>query len=150
MAWKHRIVRIFNTYGPRMRLDDGRALPAFMSQALNGEDLTIFGDGSQTRSFCYVSDLVDGIYKLLLSDYHLPVNIGNPQEITLLQFAEEILKLIDTKSKMVFLPLPTDDPKQRRPDITKAKNILGWEPKVERSEGLKITLDYFKKELGKL
>jgi dTDP-glucose 4,6-dehydratase len=145
-----RIVRIFNTYGPRMRLDDGRALPAFMSQALNGEDLTIFGDGSQTRSFCYVSDLVDGIYKLLLSDYHLPVNIGNPQEITLLQFAEEILKLIDTKSKMVFLPLPTDDPKQRRPDITKAKNILGWEPKVERSEGLKITLDYFKKELGKL
>jgi dTDP-glucose 4,6-dehydratase len=144
-----RIVRIFNTYGPRMRLDDGRALPAFMSQALNGEDLTIFGDGSQTRSFCYVSDLVDGIYKLLLSDYHLPVNIGNPQEITLLQFAEEILKLIDTKSKMVFLPLPTDDPKQRRPDITKAKNILGWEPKVERSEGLKITLEYFKKELGK-
>jgi dTDP-glucose 4,6-dehydratase len=144
-----RIVRIFNTYGPRMRLDDGRALPAFMSQALNGEDLTIFGDGSQTRSFCYVSDLIDGIYKLLLSDYHLPVNIGNPQEITLLQFAEEILKLIDTKSKMVFLPLPTDDPKQRRPDITKAKNILGWEPKVERSEGLKITLDYFKKELGK-
>ena len=139
-----RIVRIFNTYGPRMRLDDGRALPAFMSQALNGEDLTIFGDGSQTRSFCYVSDLIDGIYKLLLSDYHLPVNIGNPQEITLLQFAEEILKLIDTKSKMVFLPLPTDDPKQRRPDITKAKNILGWEPKVERSEGLKITLDYFK------
>jgi len=144
-----RIVRIFNTYGPRMRLDDGRALPAFMSQALNGEDLTIFGDGSQTRSFCYVSDLIDGIYKLLLSDYHLPVNIGNPQEITLLQFAEEILKLIDTKSKMVFLPLPTDDPKQRRPDITKAKNILGWEPKVERSEGLKITLEYFKKELGK-
>ncbi|MFN8261603.1 MAG: UDP-glucuronic acid decarboxylase family protein [Chitinophagales bacterium] len=144
-----RIVRIFNTYGPRMRLDDGRALPAFMSQALNGEDLTIFGDGSQTRSFCYVSDLIDGIYKLLLSDYHLPVNIGNPQEITLLQFAEEILKLIDTPSKMVFLPLPTDDPKQRRPDITKAKNILGWEPKVERAEGLRITLDYFKRELGK-
>lgn len=144
-----RIIRIFNTYGPRMRLDDGRALPAFMSQALNGEDLTIFGDGSQTRSFCYVSDLVEGIYRLLLSDYHLPVNIGNPQEITLLQFAEEILKLIDTKSKMVFLPLPTDDPKQRRPDITKAKNILGWEPKVERAEGLKITLDYFRKELGK-
>lgn len=144
-----RIVRIFNTYGPRMRLDDGRALPAFMSQALNGEDLTIFGDGSQTRSFCYVSDLIEGIYRLLLSDYHLPVNIGNPQEITLLQFAEEILKLIDTKSKMIFLPLPTDDPKQRRPDITKAKTILGWEPKVERAEGLKITLDYFKKELGK-
>ncbi len=119
-----RIVRIFNTYGPRMRLDDGRALPAFMSQALNGEDLTMFGDGSQTRSFCYVSDLIDGIYKLLLSDYHLPVNIGNPQEITLLQFAEEILKLIDTKSKIVYLPLPKDDPKQRKPDITKAKNIL--------------------------
>lgn len=144
-----RIVRIFNTYGPRMRLDDGRALPAFMSQALNGEDLTMFGDGSQTRSFCYVSDLIDGIYRLLLSDYHLPVNIGNPQEITLLQFAEEILKLIDTKSKIVYLPLPKDDPKQRKPDITKAKNILGWEPKVEREEGLKITLEYFKKELGK-
>ncbi len=144
-----RIVRIFNTYGPRMRLNDGRALPAFMSQALNGEDLTMFGDGSQTRSFCYVSDLVEGIYRLLLSDYHLPVNIGNPQEITLLQFAEEILKLIDTKSKIIFLPLPTDDPKQRKPDITKAKNILGWSPIVERAEGLKITLDYFKKELGK-
>ena len=144
-----RIVRIFNTYGPRMRLDDGRALPAFMSQALNGEDLTIFGDGSQTRSFCYVEDLIDGIYRLLLSDYHLPVNVGNPQEITLLQFAEEILKLTGAKSKLSFLPLPTDDPKQRRPDITKAKNILGWEPKVERAEGLKITLEYFKKELGK-
>ncbi|MBK9329973.1 MAG: SDR family oxidoreductase [Sphingobacteriales bacterium] len=144
-----RIVRIFNTYGPRMRLDDGRALPAFMSQALNGEDITVFGDGSQTRSFCYVDDLVEGIYRLLLSDYHLPVNIGNPQEITLLQFAEEIIKLVDTQSKIVYLPLPTDDPKQRRPDITKARNILDWEPKVERSEGLKITLDYFKKELGK-
>ncbi|CAF3415724.1 unnamed protein product [Rotaria sp. Silwood2] len=144
-----RIIRIFNTYGPRMRLDDGRALPAFMSQALNGEDLTMFGDGSQTRSFCYVSDLVEGIYRLLLSDYHLPVNIGNPQEITLLQFAEEILKLIDTKSKIIYLPLPKDDPKQRKPDITKAKNILDWEPKVDRAEGLKITLEYFKKELGK-
>jgi dTDP-glucose 4,6-dehydratase len=144
-----RIIRIFNTYGPRMRLDDGRALPAFMSQALNGEDLTMFGDGSQTRSFCYVSDLVEGIYRLLLSDYHLPVNIGNPQEITLLQFAEEILKLIDTTSKIVYLPLPKDDPKQRKPDITKAKNILGWEPKIDRAEGLKITLDYFRKELGK-
>jgi dTDP-glucose 4,6-dehydratase len=143
-----RIIRIFNTYGPRMRLDDGRALPAFMSQALNGEDLTMFGDGSQTRSFCYVSDLVEGIYRLLLSDYHLPVNIGNPQEITLLQFAEEILKLIDTKSKIVYLPLPKDDPKQRKPDITKAQTILGWSPKVERAEGLKITLEYFKKELG--
>ena len=144
-----RIVRIFNTYGPRMRLDDGRALPAFMSQALNGEDLTIFGDGSQTRSFCYVDDLIEGIYRLLLSDYHLPVNIGNPQEITLLQFAEEIIKLTGTSSKIVYLPLPTDDPKQRRPDITKAKSILDWEPKVERNEGLKVTLDYFKKELGK-
>ncbi|MBK6274012.1 MAG: SDR family oxidoreductase [Saprospirales bacterium] len=144
-----RIIRIFNTYGPRMRLDDGRALPAFMSQALNGEDLTMFGDGSQTRSFCYVSDLVEGIYRLLLSDYHLPVNIGNPQEITLLQFAEEILKLIDTKSKIVYLALPKDDPKQRKPDITKAQTILGWSPKVERAEGLKITLEYFKKELGK-
>ena len=144
-----RIIRIFNTYGPRMRLDDGRALPAFMSQALNGENLTMFGDGSQTRSFCYVSDLVEGIYRLLLSDYHLPVNIGNPQEITLLQFAEEILKLIDTKSKIVYLPLPKDDPKQRKPDITKAQTILGWFPKVERAEGLKITLEYFKKELGK-
>lgn len=144
-----RIIRIFNTYGPRMRLDDGRALPAFMSQALNGEDLTMFGDGSQTRSFCYVSDLVEGIYRLLLSDYHLPVNIGNPQEITLLQFAEEILNLIDTKSKIVYLPLPKDDPKQRKPDITKAQTILGWSPKVERAEGLKITLEYFKKELGK-
>ena len=144
-----RIIRIFNTYGPRMRLDDGRALPAFMSQALNGEDLTMFGDGSQTRSFCYVSDLVEGIYRLLLCDYHLPVNIGNPQEITLLQFAEEILKLIETKSKIVYLPLPKDDPKQRKPDITKAQTILGWAPKVERAEGLKITLEYFKKELGK-
>ncbi len=144
-----RIVRIFNTYGPRMRLDDGRALPAFRRQVLNGEDLTIFGDGSQTRSFCYVDDLIEGIYRLLLSDYHLPVNIGNPQEITLLQFAEEILKLIDTPSKISYHPLPTDDPKQRRPDITKAKNILGWEPKVGREEGLKITLEYFKKELGK-
>ncbi len=144
-----RIIRIFNTYGPRMRLDDGRALPAFMSQALNGEDLTMFGDGSQTRSFCYVSDLVEGIYRLLLSDYHLPVNIGNPQEITLLQFAEEILKLMDTKSKIIYLPLPKDDPKQRKPDITKAQTILGWSPKVERAEGLKITLEYFKKELGK-
>ncbi len=144
-----RIIRIFNTYGPRMRLDDGRALPAFMSQALNGEDLTMFGDGSQTRSFCYVSDLVEGIYRLLLSDYHLPVNIGNPQEITLLQFAEEILKLIDTTSKIVYLPLPKDDPKQRKPDITKAQTILGWSRKVESAEGLKITLESFKKELGK-
>ncbi len=143
-----RIVRIFNTYGPRMRLDDGRALPAFMSQALKGEDITVFGDGSQTRSFCYVNDLVEGIYRLLLSDYHLPVNIGNPNEISLLDFAEEIQKLVDAKSKIVFEPLPKDDPKQRQPDITKAKQILGWEPQVDRSEGLKLTLDYFKRELG--
>lgn len=143
-----RIVRIFNTYGPRMRLDDGRALPAFMSQALKGEDITVFGDGSQTRSFCYVADLVDGIYKLLMSDYASPVNIGNPNEISLKDFAEEIQRLIGTGSKIVYHPLPQDDPKQRQPDITKAKEILGWEPKVNRSEGLKITLDYFKKQLG--
>jgi dTDP-glucose 4,6-dehydratase len=139
-----RIIRIFNTYGPRMRLDDGRALPTFMSQALRGEDVTVYGDGSQTRSFCYCDDLVDGIYRLLLSDYHLPVNIGNPSEITLLQFAEEVLKLTGSKSKIVFEPLPQDDPKQRQPDITKAKQILGWEPKVDRHEGLKRTLEYFK------
>ncbi|WP_346318987.1 UDP-glucuronic acid decarboxylase family protein [Chitinophaga sp. YIM B06452] len=144
-----RIIRIFNTYGPRMRLDDGRALPAFMSQALTGQDLTVFGDGSQTRSFCYVDDLVEGIYRLLLSDYHLPVNIGNPAEITLLQFAEEIISLTGTKQKIVFHPLPKDDPKQRKPDITKAKQLLGWEPKVDRKEGLKITYEYFKKALGK-
>jgi dTDP-glucose 4,6-dehydratase len=143
-----RIVRIFNTYGPRMRLDDGRALPAFMSQALKGEDITVFGDGSQTRSFCYVGDLVDGIYRLLLSDYHMPVNIGNPNEISLKDFAEEIQRLIGTGSNIVYHPLPQDDPKQRQPDISKAKEILGWEPKVERSEGLKITLDYFKQQLG--
>ena len=143
-----RIMRIFNTYGPRMRLDDGRALPAFMSQALRGDDITVFGDGSQTRSFCYVDDLVEGIYRLLLSDYVQPVNIGNPHEITLLEFAEEIQKLIGGKSKIVFEPLPQDDPKQRQPDITRAKEILNWEPKIDRSEGLKITLDYFKKSLG--
>jgi dTDP-glucose 4,6-dehydratase len=143
-----RIVRIFNTYGPRMRLDDGRALPAFMSQALKGEDITVFGDGSQTRSFCYVGDLVDGIYKLLKSDYAYPVNIGNPHEITLKEFAEEIQELIGGNSKIVYEALPQDDPKQRQPDITKAKEILGWEPKVNRTEGLKITLDYFKNVLG--
>jgi dTDP-glucose 4,6-dehydratase len=142
-----RIVRIFNTYGPRMRLDDGRALPAFMSQALRGEDITVFGDGSQTRSFCYVGDLVEGIYRLLLSDYHMPVNIGNPHEISLNDFAVEIQRLIGSDSKIVYLPLPQDDPKQRQPDITKAKSILGWEPKVERAEGLKITLDYFKEKI---
>jgi len=142
-----RIIRIFNTYGPRMRLDDGRALPTFMSQALRGEDITVYGDGSQTRSFCYVSDLVDGIYRLLMSDYHRPVNIGNPSEITLLQFAEEVLKLTGSKSKIVFEPLPQDDPKQRQPNITKAKEILGWEPKVDRHEGLKHTLEYFKQHI---
>lgn len=139
-----RIVRIFNTYGPRMRLNDGRVLPAFIGQALRGEDLTIFGDGSQTRSFCYVDDLVEGIYRLLLSDYAYPVNIGNPSEITIRDFAEEIIKLTGTKQKIIFNPLPKDDPKQRQPDITKAKEILGWSPKVSRSEGLKITYDYFK------
>ncbi len=139
-----RIIRIFNTYGPRMRLDDGRALPQFMSQALRGEALTVFGNGSQTRSFCYVDDLVEGIYRLLLSDYHLPVNIGNPDEISLLDFAKEIQKLIGTDVEIVFRDLPKDDPKQRQPDITKAKNILGWEPKIGRAEGLKITLEYFK------
>ncbi|HMK27435.1 MAG TPA: UDP-glucuronic acid decarboxylase family protein [Chitinophagaceae bacterium] len=149
-----RIVRIFNTYGPRMRLNDGRALPAFIGQALRGEDLTVFGDGSQTRSFCYVDDLIDGIYKLLLSDYIMPVNIGNPNEISLKEFAEEILALTGNKVKIVYKPLPVDDPKQRQPDITKAKTILGWEPKVDRKEGLKITYDYFKslpkEELSKL
>lgn len=139
-----RIIRIFNTYGPRMRLDDGRALPTFVNQALKGEDITVFGDGSQTRSFCYVSDLVDGIYRLLLSDYHLPVNIGNPVEITLQDFAEEVLSLTGAGVKIVHRPLPQDDPKQRKPDITKAQEILGWAPKVDRSEGLKKTLDYFK------
>src|SRR5665647_1291498 len=149
-----RIIRIFNTYGPRMRLDDGRALPAFMSQALNGEDLTVFGDGSQTRSFCYVDDLVEGIYRLLMSDYSMPVNIGNPDQITLKEFAEEIIKLTGTKQKIVYKPLPQDDPKQRQPDISKAKKILGWEPKISRQEGLKITYEYFrslpKEELNKL
>jgi dTDP-glucose 4,6-dehydratase len=139
-----RIVRIFNTYGPRMRLNDGRALPAFIGQALRGEDLTVFGDGSQTRSFCYVDDLVEGIYRLLMSDYSQPVNIGNPSEITLKQFAEEVIALTGTRQKIVYKPLPVDDPKQRRPDITKAKQILGWEPKVDRKDGLKITYDYFK------
>lgn len=139
-----RIVRIFNTYGPRMRLNDGRALPAFIGQALRGEDMTVFGDGSQTRSFCYVDDLVEGIYRLLLSDYAKPVNIGNPNEISLKDFAEEILALTGHKVKIAYKPLPVDDPKQRKPDITKAKSILGWEPKVGRAEGLKITYDYFK------
>lgn len=140
-----RIVRIFNTYGPRMRLDDGRVLPAFLGQALRGNDLTVFGDGSQTRSFCFVNDLVEGIYRLLLSNYEQPVNIGNPDEITIKEFAEEIIKLTGTDQKITYKPLPKDDPKQRRPDITRAKEILGWEPTISRSEGLKITYDYFKK-----
>lgn len=139
-----RIVRIFNTYGPRMRLNDGRVLPAFIGQALRGEDLTIFGDGSQTRSFCYVDDQVEGIFRLLMSDYHLPVNIGNADEITIREFAEEIVKLTGTSQKIIYLPLPQDDPKQRQPDITKARQILGWEAKVSRAEGLKITYEYFK------
>ena len=139
-----RIVRIFNTYGPRMRLNDGRVLPAFIGQALRGEDLTVFGDGSQTRSFCYVDDLIEGIYRLLLSDYAYPVNIGNPDEITIGEFAEEIIKLTGTDQKVVYKPLPKDDPMQRQPDITRAREILGWEPKVSRAEGLKITYEYFK------
>ncbi len=140
-----RIIRIFNTYGPRMRLDDGRVLPAFIGQALRGENLTAFGDGSQTRSFCYVDDLVEGIYRLLLSDYAYPVNIGNPDEITIKEFGEEIIRLTGTKSKIIYKPLPEDDPKQRKPDISKAQEILGWNPTFSRSEGLKPTLEYFKK-----
>jgi dTDP-glucose 4,6-dehydratase len=139
-----RIVRIFNTYGPRMRLNDGRVLPAFIGQSLRGEPMTIFGDGSQTRSFCYVSDLVEGIYRLLMSDYPYPVNIGNPDEITISQFANEIKALFDGKPEIVYKPLPQDDPMQRQPNISKAKELLNWEPKVERKEGLKITLEYFK------
>lgn len=139
-----RIIRIFNTYGPRMRLNDGRVLPTFIGQALRGEDLTAFGDGTQTRSFCYVDDLVEGIYRLLLSDYAYPVNIGNPDEITIREFAEEILKLTGANQQVIFKPLPVDDPKQRRPDITKARELLGWEPKVSRAEGLKRTYEYFR------
>ena len=142
-----RIIRIFNTYGPRMRLNDGRALPAFLGQALRGEDITVFGDGSQTRSFCYVDDLVEGIYRLLLSDYAQPVNIGNPDEISIKDFAEEIIKLTGTDQKIVYQPLPKDDPMQRKPDITRAKEVLGWEPTVSRSEGLKITYEYFKEQI---
>jgi len=139
-----RIIRIFNTYGPRMRLNDGRVLPAFIGQALRGEDLTIFGDGSQTRSFCYVDDLVEGIVRLLLSDYVYPINVGNPSEITISQFAEEIIQLTDTKQSIIFKDLPVDDPKQRQPDISKAREILKWEPKINRAEGLKVTYEYFK------
>lgn len=140
-----RIIRIFNTYGPRMAVEDGRVLPAFFSQAIRGQGLTVFGDGSQTRAFCYVDDLVDGIYRLLMSDYHLPVNIGNPNEITMLQFAKEIMEIVGNPDAYLdYRALPEDDPKQRQPDITKAKNILGWEPKVDRAEGLKRTYAYFK------
>jgi len=141
-----RIIRIFNTYGPRMRVNDGRVLPAFFSQAIRGEGLTVFGDGSQTRSFCYVDDLVEGIYKLLLSDYHMPVNIGNPDEITIKDFGEEVLEMVgNPKAKLIYKDLPQDDPKQRKPYIAKAKDILGWEPKFNRHEGMKITYEYFKK-----
>lgn len=144
-----KIVRIFNTYGPRMRIGDGRALPAFIPQAIRGEDLTVFGDGTQTRSFCYISDLVDGIYKLLMSDVNEPVNIGNPEEIKIIDFAREIIKLTGSKSGITFNPIPIDDPKCRQPDISKAKKLLGWEPKVERIEGLKITIEHFKRVLEK-
>ena len=139
-----RIVRIFNTYGPRMRLNDGRALPTFIGQTLRGEDMTVFGDGSQTRSFCFVEDTIEGIYRLLMSNYQLPINIGNPDEISLLDFAKELLELTGNKVKIIFRPLPVDDPKQRQPDITRAKQVLGWQPKMSRKEGLKITCDYFK------
>ena len=144
----NRIVRIFNTYGERMRTEDGRAIPAFMSQALRGEEVTVFGDGRQTRSVCYVSDLVDGIYKLMTSDHSEPVNIGNPEEITMLNLAKEIIAMAGSKSKVVFKDLPVDDPKIRQPDITKARQILGWQPKVQRVEGLRKTMDYFKKALN--
>ncbi|MGB5667813.1 MAG: UDP-glucuronic acid decarboxylase family protein [Maribacter sp.] len=139
-----RIVRIFNTYGSRMRLNDGRVVPAFMGQALRGEDLTVFGDGSQTRSFCYIDDQVEGIYRLLMSDYTDPINIGNPHETTIMEFAEEIIKLTGTNQKIIYKPLPKDDPTQRQPDITRAKELLGWEPKVGRADGLKKVYDYFK------
>ncbi len=142
-----RIARIFNTYGPRMRLKDGRALPSFFTQALCNEDITIFGDGSQTRSFCHVDDLVDGIYRLLMSDYHLPINIGNPDEISIKEFAKEILNLCESKSKLTFCEPPENDPIQRRPDISKAKEILGWEPKITRAQGLQKTLVYFKEKI---
>jgi dTDP-glucose 4,6-dehydratase len=153
MAYHHyhdletRIVRIFNTYGPRMRLNDGRALPTFMSQALRGEDITVFGNGLQTRAFCYVGDMVEGIYRLLLSDYHLPVNIGNPEEISIMDFAEEVKALVGNEVDIIHKDLPQDDPKVRRPDISLAKRILDWEPKVDRKEGLKITLEYFKRKI---
>lgn len=140
-----RIVRIFNTYGERMRINDGRAIPAFISQCLSGKDVTVFGDGSQTRSVCYVSDLIDGIYKLMMSDYKLPMNIGNPEEITMLDLAKEIIELTNSKSKIVFKDLPIDDPKIRQPDITKVKKMLGWEPKIKRKDGLNKTIEYYNK-----
>jgi dTDP-glucose 4,6-dehydratase len=143
-----RIVRIFNTYGERMRMNDGRAIPAFLSQAIKNEDVTVFGDGSQTRSVCYVSDLIDGIYRLMMSDYDMPMNIGNPEEVTMLELAKEIIQLTGSRSKIIFQDLPEDDPKVRQPDITKAKELLGWEPKVHRHEGLQRTLKYFKMKLG--
>jgi dTDP-glucose 4,6-dehydratase len=143
------IVRIFNTYGPRMRLNDGRVLPNFMYQALRGEPMTVYGDGKQTRSFCYVTDLVEGIFRLLSTDFHDPVNLGNPAEITILEFAEEVRKLAGSKSEVVFKPLPQDDPKVRQPDITRARQLLGWEPKVGRDDGLKRTMDYFKRKIGR-
>ena len=142
-----KIVRIFNTYGPRMRLRDGRVVPAFIGQALSGTPLTVFGDGSQTRSFCYVSDLIDGIYRLALSNFHEPVNIGNPREMTIKQFGEEIIRITGTKSTMEYRPLPVDDPKVRQPDITRARTVLGWEPRVEFEEGIVKTIDYFKGRL---
>jgi dTDP-glucose 4,6-dehydratase len=145
-----KIVRIFNTYGPRMRLRDGRVVPAFIGQALSGQPLTVFGDGQQTRSFCYVSDLIDGIYKLAMSDFHELVNIGNPREMTIKQFGEEIIRIIGTKSKMEYKPLPEDDPKVRQPDITRAKKVLGWGPKVEFEEGIAKTIDYFRQKLDQV
>jgi dTDP-glucose 4,6-dehydratase len=143
-----KIVRIFNTYGPRMRLRDGRVVPAFIGQALSGKPLTVFGDGSQTRSFCYVSDLIDGIFKLAMSDFHEPVNIGNPREMTITQFADEIIRITGTKSRIEFKPLPVDDPKVRQPDISRARKVLGWEPKVEFEEGIKATIEYFQRRLN--
>jgi dTDP-glucose 4,6-dehydratase len=142
-----RIARIFNTYGPRMRLDDGRALPTFVGQALRGDDITVFGDGSQTRSFCFVSDLVEGIYRLIKSNEVEPVNIGNPDEVTIREFAEEVIKQTGSKSKIVYKPLPVDDPKVRQPDISKAKKLFNWEPRIKREEGLAVTIDYFKRQL---
>ena len=143
-----RIIRIFNTYGERMRIDDGRAIPAFISQALRNEDVTVFGDGNQTRSVCYVSDLIDGIYRLMMSEYDMPMNIGNPDEVTMLELAKEIIHLTGSKSKIIFQGLPEDDPKVRQPDITKAREILHWEPRVSRQVGLESTLKYFKAKLG--